>query len=174
MSTGGINAPRCQGRSIRTRETRAPRNYRPLPPVLLRGMNEKWFQDGAAEGRLRRVKRERPPASSSWMRSFVVSALVLLVAVTAVVPHTHGLGGGLVRLAGADPSITPSSASARQERPCAACARQQDQGVAPAMRQVAVPHVQPAMLAPAAIVPVTSGQGPNVWLRGPPSAMSVC
>jgi hypothetical protein len=109
------------------------------------------------------------------MRSFVVSALVLLVAVTAVVPHTHGLGGGLVRLAGADPSVTSSStAGARQERPCAACARQQDQGVAPAMRHVAVPHVQPAVLAPAAIVRVTSGLGPNVWLRGPPSAMSVC
>jgi hypothetical protein len=140
-------------------------------------MDEKWFPDGAVRGRLGGMRREVLRGRPGWMRVVFASVLALLVAATAVVPHTHGLGGGVVRLAGtatADPSVGASTATgARQERPCTACARQQDQGIARAVRDVVAPYSQPVLLAAAPLVRVTTGQGPNVWLRGPPPVMSV-
>jgi hypothetical protein len=118
-------------------------------------------------------RRSRPV--SSWMRGLIASTLVLIVAMTAVVPHRHGLTDGLLPAStnGASLSAVKAAENAAQV-PCTACAREQHAGVAPAAWHTVAPRTQALAASPVAVSAETAGHDANVRLRGPPSSMSVC
>ncbi|HEX9983231.1 MAG TPA: hypothetical protein VGF69_08205 [Thermoanaerobaculia bacterium] len=121
------------------------------------------------------MKRPAGPVSS-WLRCLIASTLVLISAMTAVVPHRHGLTDGL-RLASGDGSAFSGVKASRDHTaqvPCAACAREHHDGVAPSARHTAAPRTQPVAIARVAVTAEAAGHDANVRLRGPPSAMSVC
>jgi hypothetical protein len=118
-------------------------------------------------------------SGAGWTRLLVASALVFLTVVTAAVPHRHSFAQGLLTIAAADAPARFTTddldaATRGHEYPCDACARQRGFGLAPSIRLAAAPRAEAVLPAPAPSIAERSGQGPNVWLRGPPSATSVC
>jgi hypothetical protein len=113
------------------------------------------------------------------MRFLIASILGVLMIAAAAVPHQHALSQRLAAVAGSDSELAlsapdDSGGTRGHEYPCGACARQQGFVLAPTTRHIAAPRAQMVHPASAPALAERTGQGPNVWLRGPPSATSAC
>jgi hypothetical protein len=121
------------------------------------------------------MDESRLPPVNRAMRFLIASILGVLMIGTAAVPHQHAL----TQLAAPDSQLAlsapdDSGGTRGHEYPCGACARQQGFALAPTTRHLAAPRAQMVHPAPAPGLAERTGQGPNVWLRGPPSATSAC
>ncbi|HEX8151553.1 MAG TPA: hypothetical protein VF698_00445 [Thermoanaerobaculia bacterium] len=124
-------------------------------------------------------KRFSTAIAHGFTRSLIASLLVLLTVASAAAPHRHRLpqppASAEAHLAASLSNAGELSRTASgHEDPCAACARQHGFGLAPLVRLAGAPRTHAMPLTPAPRVAERTGQGPNVWLRGPPASTSSC
>ena len=121
------------------------------------------------------MDESRLPPVNRALRFLIASGLAVLMIAAAAAPHLHALtklGTPDSQLALSAPD--DSGGTRGHEYPCGACARQQGFALAPTTRHIAAPRAQLVHPAPAPTLAERTGLGPNVWLRGPPSATSAC